>query len=258
MLREAAPPWALVAGPGALRALRVREPGRLEVALGAGGYVRLGADGWLLLAGPRAPAGPLSLLVAGLGGRPAEVGWEACVDDDGVLVVGPHRIGVGAPIRCACSPSRSSPGPCAGPAMACALAACPPASAALRPGLAALARAALAPAVELLAGRGDGLTPAGDDVLAGFAAAMWSAGAPVALADLAASRASPIGLAYLRCAERGELPAPAAGLIAAVCDGDVPGASRHARALRAWGSSSGSALVWGIAAACNIRRGTCM
>jgi hypothetical protein len=249
-------PRAVLAGPGAARALRAGGSGRLDVALGAGGYVRLGACGWLLVTGPRALVGPLSLLVAGLGRRPAEAGWEAYVDGARALVVGPHRIGVRA-IAHPVSPPPPSARPGMAAAMAAALAACPPAATALRPGLAALEQAALAPAVELLAGRGEGLTPAGDDVLAGYAAWRFGAGAPVMLSSLAAARSSPIGLAYLRCAERGELPAPATALIAAVRGGDARAAGRHARALRGWGTSSGAALVWGIAAAskrCNLQQ----
>ena len=93
--------------------------------------------------------------------------------------------------------------------MAAALAAGRPSPATLRPGLAALEQGALAPAIRLLAGRGDGLTPAGDDVLAGYAAWTLAAGEPATLSALAAPRCSPIGLAYLRCAERGEVPEPA-------------------------------------------------
>ena len=58
-------PRAVLAGPGAARALHAGGAGRLEVALGAAGYVLLGADGWLLLTGPRSALGPLSLLVVG-------------------------------------------------------------------------------------------------------------------------------------------------------------------------------------------------
>jgi hypothetical protein len=242
-------PRAIIAGPGAGRALRAGGSGRLEVALGGGGYVRLGASGWLLVTGPRAPVGPLSLLVAGLARGTSDVAWEAHVDTEGVFVLGPHRIAIDAMASPISRPPPSlRPGRGSRRAMAAALAACRPSPAALRPGLAALEQGALAAGVELLAGRGDGLTPAGDDVLAGYAAWMAAAGEPVALSALAAARASPLGLAYLRCADRGELPDPATALIAAVRGGDADAAARHARALRRWGTSSGAALVWGMAA----------
>ena len=243
-------PRAVVAGPGAARALRAGGSGRLEVALGVGGYVRLGASGWLLVTGPRAPVGPLSLLVAGLGRRQAEAAWDAHVDAAGALVVGPHRIAIDAVSSPGSLPPRlRRPGTGCHQAMAAAVAACRPSPAALRPGLAALEQGALARAVELLAGRGDGLTPAGDDALAGYAAWTVAAGSPVTLSALAAPRASPIGLAYLLCAERGEVPEPATGVIAAVLGGDTRAAGRHALALRSWGASSGAALLWGMAAA---------
>ena len=63
------------------------------------------------------------------------------------------------------------------------------------------------------------------------------------------ARCSPLGLAYLRCAERGELPEPVAALMRAIRAGDPVAAERRARALSRWGASSGAAMLWGIAAA---------
>jgi hypothetical protein len=97
-----------------------------------------------------------------------------------------------------------------------------------------------------LAGRGEGLTPAGDDVLAGYAAWRHADGEPVALDG---RRCSPLGLAYLRCAERGELPEPVSALLRAIRAGDAVAAGRRARALSRWGATSGAAMLWGIAAA---------
>jgi hypothetical protein len=122
----------------------------------------------------------------------------------------------------------------------------------LAPGLRALARGRVEPAVQLLAGRGDGLTPAGDDALAGYAAWRHSTGRPVAISGLAAGRSSPLGLAYLRCAERGELPGAGVALLAALRSGDPAHASAAARTLRGWGASSGAAMLWGIAAGAQL------
>lgn len=242
---------AVVAGPGAARALHAGGSGRLEIALGAGGYLRLGADGWLLIAPPRAPVGPLSLLVAGLGGERAEAGWAARTVG-GTLVVGPWRIDLAGsrPLSVVSPPaSRLSAEPeRIRAALAAALAAAPAPPAALATGMSALARGELADAVALLAGRGEGLTPAGDDVLAGYAGWRHATGGEAALGGLAAGRSSPIGLAYLRCAERGELPAPVAAVLAAILGGDAAGAARRARVLRSWGATSGAALLWGAAA----------
>ncbi|MEA2219812.1 MAG: hypothetical protein QOJ35_2438, partial [Solirubrobacteraceae bacterium] len=115
----------------------------------------------------------------------------------------------------------------------------------LAEGLEALAAGDLGAAATRLAGRGDGLTPAGDDALAGYAAWRWAQGEPVALP---AHGCAPLGRDYLRCAERGELPQPAARVLDAIRAGEPQLAARRARALAGWGSSSGAALLWGIAA----------
>jgi hypothetical protein len=239
---------AVRAGAGAARALSAGGEGRLEVALGSGGYVRIGDDGWVLVTGPRAVIGPLSLLVARLGSRPSQPGWRAQASD-GLLTLGPHRIafddaGVPADRR-----QRPQPGGDVDDALRAACSCWPSPPDALAQGLAALERGERAAAVELLAGRGDGLTPAGDDVLAGHASWEQAAGRPVHLSPLAADRASPIGLAYLRCAERGELAEPAAATLAAIRAGDSVAARWRARSLSHWGTSSGPALLWGMAAA---------
>jgi hypothetical protein len=238
---------ALIAGPGAARTLREGGTGRLEIVLGVGGYVRLGDAGWVLIATPRSVRGPLSLVVAGLG-IPGRAGWPASAHE-GVLAVGPWRISLAGaePSGASAACGRANP-----EALDAALAAAAPPPAGLREGLEALRDGDVAAAVVLLAGRGDGLTPAGDDVLAGYAAWRHAAGSPVTLVGPAAGRASPIGLAYLDCAERGELPDPAAAVLAAVRAGDRAAAARRARALRSWGTTSGAALLWGAAAAARI------
>jgi hypothetical protein len=214
-------PRALFAGPGARRALVDGARGEVELVFQAGGgaYVRLGASGWILVTRLGSPFGPLSVAVDDVDrldlrpGALAELtGGRLFVGDSAVSL---ERMRV-----------RLSHVPGLGTAAA-ARAPLPAPLAPLRPGIAALAGARLADAVRLLAGLGEGLTPAGDDVLAGYAAARVALGAPVSLSPIAAGRSSPLGLAYLRCAERGELP----------------------ETLRSWGSSSGVALAWGIDAA---------
>jgi hypothetical protein len=231
---------ALWIGPGARRALRDGERGAVAVVLARGGYVRLGG-GWLLLAPPRSPLGPLSLLVERPGalepGAPAHV-------RAGALHVGGARIELAG--------ARVPPAPRAVPlrrawrsALAAAQRACP-APEGLGDGLDALRRGDVAAATGMLAGRGPGLTPAGDDVLAGFAGWCHADGAPV---SLPAPRSSPIGLAYLRCAERGELPEPARLTLDAVRAGDPALAARRARVLARWGATSGAAMLCGMSAA---------
>jgi hypothetical protein len=233
---------ALVVGPGARRALRDGGAGAVELAFGPGGYVRLGEDR-VLLAPARSPLGPLSILVAGLA-RGDLVPGDRAIVADGALVAGGLRVELAG--------AREPPAPRAGrlrprwrAALAAALEVVAPAPAALAPGLDALAAGDSAGAVARLAGRGDGLTPAGDDVLAGYAAWRWARHVPVALP---AADCAPLGRAYLRCAERGELPQPAAAVLAAILAGEPPAAARRARRLADWGASSGAALLWGLAA----------
>ena len=237
---------AVVVGPGARRALQyaagATAGGHVELAFGPGGYLCLGRH-HVLLAPTRSPLGPLSILVAGLVRGDLVAGDPAAVAG-GVLVVGGLRIELAG--------ARDAPAPRAGElaqgwdaALAAARDAVAPAPPVLGPGIAALAAGNLARAVAQLAGRGDGLTPAGDDVLAGFAAWRWSCGRPVALA---AQRCAPLGRDYLRCAERGELPEPAGAVLNAIRDADPPRAARRAARLAGWGASSGAALLWGIAA----------
>jgi hypothetical protein len=133
----------------------------------------------------------------------------------------------------------------------------PAPGASLAAGVAALAAGRVRAGANALAGLGEGLTPAGDDVLAGYAAARFAAcrvglgvcpGEPAELSPIVAGRASPLGLAYLRRAEQGELPDSAARLLAAILRGSVPDVARALPALRSWGASSGVALGWGVAA----------
>ncbi|HKH18297.1 MAG TPA: DUF2877 domain-containing protein [Solirubrobacteraceae bacterium] len=247
---------ALWAGPAAMRALASGSGGSVEIALAAGAYVRLSGDppGWLLVAPSRAPRGPLTLLVGGLEragpapGAPVRVVRAARGGLSGALVIGSLRIGLDGAVACAAS----APSPLRAGwrgALAAALGQLPGPPEELAGGLAALRRGALDEAVERLAGRGSGLTPAGDDVLAGFAAWRRADGAAPALAARAAGRSSPIGLAYLRCAERGEPPELADRALRAIREGDAGLAGIRARALSRWGASSGAAILWGIAAA---------
>lgn len=129
--------------------------------------------------------------------------------------------------------------------------------AALTAGDASAARAA----ADALIGRGAGLTPAGDDVLAGvlaaggvLAGALGADATAAALADLgryttprAATRTTALSVALLRHACRGEMAAPAAAVVRAVAAGSDT-AGPVARLLTV-GHSSGHDLALGIAAA---------
>jgi hypothetical protein len=211
------------AAPGASRGeVAAQGGGAVEFATPSGAYLRLGDD-FVHLTGPRAPRGPLTLVIAGLGElQPGEVvrlnelPAPAPVPPLGPLLPG-WRAALNAALEVVPAP---------------------------RLPLAALRAGDPERAVAELAGRGEGLTPAGDDVLAGYAA--WRG---EALSPLAAGRASPLGLAYLRCAERGELPEVVARVVAAIRAGDAEAARRRARTLSRWGASSGAAMLWGVASA---------
>jgi hypothetical protein len=101
-------------------------------------------------------------------------------------------------------------------------------------------------------GRGPGLTPADDDLLAGALATLVALGHPAA-APLWAQvepllcRTTLLSAALLRHAARGEMAVPAARFLEALCGaGD---ARRAERRLREVGHTSGGALAEGIRAA---------
>jgi len=91
-----------------------------------------------------------------------------------------------------------------------------------------------------LAGRGPGLTPAGDDLLCGYVAGLTlfhgRRAEAVALANAAAEQTTRLAATLLRHAARGELPEPAHAFLA---DGD-------ASTLACFGHSSGRCLRLGL------------
>ncbi|HEX3605428.1 MAG TPA: DUF2877 domain-containing protein [Candidatus Dormibacteraeota bacterium] len=105
------------------------------------------------------------------------------------------------------------------------------------------------PSLALL-GRGPGLTPAGDDVVAGALAALVLLGGAVPAAagvlEEAPRRTTLLSAALLRCAARGQVVPQAAGLLRALCG---EGALQPAvEALLDIGATSGPALALGLCA----------
>lgn len=96
----------------------------------------------------------------------------------------------------------------------------------------------------LFAGRGPGLTPEGDDFLAGYAAGLvlWHGrrAEAIAIAEAAAPLTTALSATLLRHAARGELPEPAHVFL----ETGAPGP------LLSFGSSSGRALLHGLALGC--------
>jgi hypothetical protein len=111
-----------------------------------------------------------------------------------------------------------------------------------RPGLAAVGvePPAAAPNPVTLAGRGPGLTPDGDDLIAGYVAGLTllhaRTGEAAALAEAAAARTTALSATLLRHAARGELPEPAHVYLERGSESE----------LRAWGQSSGTMLLRGL------------
>jgi hypothetical protein len=246
---------ALFAAPGACRVLRApvdTRTGTVEIVLRRGAYLSFGAD-WIALADVGAPFGPLSVAVRGIAELGLAPGMEVRTGDgrlvcgDAVLTLERMRERRTTPVE---------PGSIAGAsavlrAVGAADVELPPVPALLRAGVDAIATgSSRREAVDLLAGLGDGLTPAGDDVLAGYAA--WLAVGEeeeARLSTLTVGRSSPLGLAYLRCAERGELPDAAAELLSAIHRGSASAVRDAIPGLCAWGANSGVALAWGLLAA---------
>jgi hypothetical protein len=249
---------ALFGAPAAIDALAESRTGKVELAFGRGAYVSLGPH-LVMLAGAAVPFGPLSLVVEEL-----EEGLDTLVAGSVVRVVAGQRLTVeNVAISLQRARTRAmlelddglvAPAAAIGDAAAAVRAALPELAPPIMSGIAALAAGRLREGVRALAGLGEGLTPAGDDVLAGYSAALVALGRSgdgdgVAASALAGPRASPLGLAYLRCAERGELPDLAARLLLAIRRGFAEAVQTALVDLEAWGASSGLGLAWGMTAA---------
>lgn len=117
-------------------------------------------------------------------------------------------------------------------------------------------------AVARLLGRGAGLTPTGDDVLAGALVTLCALGAPAAgplaaaVTDAAPDATTAVSAALLRHAARGECVPQLADLLEAIAVGGADPASgalpRAAGALLAVGHCSGAGLLHGVLVALAI------
>ena len=108
-------------------------------------------------------------------------------------------------------------------------------------------------AVATLAGLGPGLTPAGDDALAGMLLALRAIEGPGAEprlgAAVAVARTTALGLALLRCATAGQALAPVHRLLGAAARGDRAAALAAATAVAEVGATSGADFCYGLRAA---------
>jgi hypothetical protein len=106
-----------------------------------------------------------------------------------------------------------------------------------------LERGDLAGVVEALAGLGPGLTPAGDDALAGI---LLLARHPSAVSFVDGARTNEVAQAFLAWAARGQSIEPVHRFLATVAGGDRPGGRAALRTLVRFGHSSGADLAYGL------------
>ena len=125
-----------------------------------------------------------------------------------------------------------------------------------------LAGGALEEAARLLMGVGPGLTPSGDDALAGIVFAIRASAGPgvesltTQVAEAGATGA--ISRGFLRWAARGQALEPAHDLLISATNGDAEGAARSAERMAGVGETSGTdfllGLRWGIEAVPQVLR----
>ncbi|HTK65355.1 MAG TPA: DUF2877 domain-containing protein [Pseudonocardia sp.] len=213
--------------------------GRVLAVYRAAAYLRFPA-GLFALTSAAAPPGPLHLRVAVLPvlrpGQPVGI--------TGAALSGPDwTVGLDAPTWIGTLPTPSPPAPAvtdsgdSHPTPA---------------GLAVLARA--------WGGRGPGLTPYGDDLLAGALLATRARRGPAAALELSALASAvsttAVAAAFLRWAALGQCIEPAHAWLGAVADRDQAGMARAAARLSAIGASSGHGLLTGMTLAFSSRATT--
>lgn len=212
--------------------------------------------GLVALCSTRAPRGPLHLRMTAL---PTVVPGCPVLVSSRRLRIGDHTYSVSAPIWSPRLPPASMLRrarhqvrdwlPRLGPTLGLG-----PATDAGLPGnaLAALRRGDLLTFAALIGGRGAGLTPAGDDVLAGALLVARSVrdGLPTGSWTLRqCARRAPtndIARAFLACAARGRCIEPAHALLNGLATADRAAVRSAADELDHFGSSSGAALAYGI------------
>ena len=258
-------------GIEAREALRRGRTGRVEAVFGRSVYVSLGDD-WLCLGTAGIGRGPINVLIDGpitlLGARLGDV----CVATGRGVRVGSAEVDAGrAAVWRAASPAASTPAQisealaalvaCGGYArmdgLGCFIGGARPENRTARAAAPAVARlagwvgrsppAAPAPpdAVARLLGLGPGLTPSGDDFLAGCIAALrMIGGGPVADAlwsevkRQAPAATSALSFAHLRAANRSSLAEPVHEILRALIEGRVAAVAAAVAVLAAAHSSS--------------------
>ena len=245
-------------GIDAARVLCTLGAGRVRAVFARALYLVV-PGGLVVLATTEAPRGPLHLRVASL--PDVRPGCPVWVDED-VLRIGDHGYRLDAPIWSPHLPPAAS--------LTCAHARArrwlPDLGPALDVGMVgraelqaeavtALRRGDLGTLAAAVVGRGPGLTPAGDDLMAGVllvARARWSETGMAAWTHLQheyLARTNDIARAFLTCAAQGRCIEPAHDLLLGLASADHRAVSAAADRLRHFGSSSGAALMYGVRAA---------
>jgi len=248
---------AIDIGLDAARALGHPGPGRVLAAFPRALYLSV-PGGLVVLCSSQVPRGPLHLRMAALPAARAgvevlvtaghlKVGDEVCPVPASVPVWSP-RLPPASRLSHACRDARNWL-PSTGPTLELQSARDTELPDDV---LTALRRGDLLSFAGLVGGRGAGLTPAGDDVLAGvlLVASGLRGGSRVHARTLRRcglrAPTNDIARAFLACAARGRCIEPAHALLDALADADR-GATRSAISeLRRFGSSSGEALAYGI------------
>lgn len=247
---------AVSMGTGVVEAIKVPSPGfagRVAGVFGAGFYVTGDRGAIFAVLGPRSWPGPLHLVSASLPGLP--VAGDRVAITGATLTAGGLKIDFGgAQLWDPALPDGLGFDP------AVWAGAVPP----VEPDLtgvwdevaAAVHSGDLTSACRCLEGRGGGLTPTGDDTLAGImlVAAADRSRRP-ALRQLARqARTSELSRAFLEWATRGSSIEPAHAVLEAAASGDRAGLAGAAQTLAGVGASSGRALLAGLALAVRMMR----
>jgi hypothetical protein len=245
-------------GIDAARVLRVLGSGCVRAVFARALYLQV-PGGLVVLVTRDAPRGPLHLRVAGL---PAVGPGSVVRVGPGSLRIGDHCYGLDVPTWSPRLPPAASLAqargtarawlPDLGPALDIGSAA-----PGRLPGAAdaALRRGDLPAFAAAVGGRGPGLTPAGDDVLAGVllvaraARSRWPTSPRARRRCVRVARTNDIASAFLACAAAGRCIEPAHDLLAGLASADSRAVASAVQELGRFGSSSGAALTLGVRAA---------
>ena len=235
----------LSVGEGVLDAMAGSFAGRVAGVFDGGFYVSGPSQSVFAVLGPQFWPGPLHLVVEEMPVLPAR--HDSVTVSGGVLAAGRARVRVDPNRRWAPRlPARLNVSPEAWHALADRVD--PDLDPVWGEVTGDVRRGDVAAAFSRLQGRGAGLTPSGDDMLAGvLLVCAINPGWRGALDRLARSaRTTALSCAYLRWAAAGQSIQPAHTLLDAAAAGDREAMGRAARSLAAVGATSGRALVAGV------------